>query len=79
MPGPQGANLQVDNDLVNDKVINAYQTSFIASGEEAAYDTLTVNGVYRVNGAVYLNNLTLADGANLILGDDANITLEAFN
>lgn len=65
--------------LVQNGTVGSTQTGFVASGDEVAYDTLTVNGTYRVNGAAYLNNLTLADGANLILGDGAQITLEAFS
>lgn len=65
--------------LVQNGTIGSTQTGFVASGDEVAYDTLTINGTYRVNGAAYLNNLTLADGATLILGDGATITLEAFS
>lgn len=65
--------------LVQNGTIGSTQTGFVASGDEVAYLDLTVNGTWRVNGAEYLSNLTLADGANVILGDGAAITLEAFN
>ena len=79
MAGPQsGANLQVGNDLVANKLISAVQIGFVASGDEVAYNTLTVNGTYRVNGAAYVSGLVVNLGGTVIVGDNGQITSGAF-
>jgi len=43
-----------------------------------AYLTLTVNGVWRVNGAAYLQSLVVNLGGTVIVGDNGQITTGAF-
>lgn len=64
--------------LVQDATIASTQTGFVASGEEVAYGTLTVNGTWRVNGAAYLQALVVNLGGRVILGDQGQITTGAF-
>lgn len=64
--------------LVQNGTVGSTQTGFVASGDEVAYLTLTVNGVYRVNGAAYLQSLVVNLGGTVIVGDTGQITTGAF-
>lgn len=64
--------------LVQDATIASTQTGFVASGEEVAYDTLTVNGIWRVNGAAYLGTLVVNLGGTVIVGDGGQITTGSY-
>lgn len=64
--------------LVQNGTIGSTQTGFVASGDEVAYLTLTVNGVWRVNGAAYLQSLVVNLGGTVIVGDTGQITTGAF-
>jgi hypothetical protein len=64
--------------LVQNGTIGATQTGFVASGDEVAYLTLTVNGVWRVNGAAYLQSLVIGAGGRLIVGSGGQVITDAF-
>ncbi|MDA8118450.1 MAG: hypothetical protein M0Z85_00030 [Gammaproteobacteria bacterium] len=64
--------------LVQNGTVGSTQTGFVASGDEVAYDTLTVNGTYRVNGAAYLQSLVVNLGGTVIVGATGQITSAAF-
>lgn len=64
--------------LVQDATVGAAQIGFIASGTEVAYVTATVDGIYRVNGALYCRTLVVNLGGTLIVGDSGQITSGAF-
>ena len=64
--------------LVQNGTIGSTQTGFVASGDEVAYLTLTVNGTWRVNGAAYLQSLVVNLGATVIVGDTGQITSASF-
>lgn len=64
--------------LVQNGTVGATQTGFVASGDEVAYLTLTVNGTYRVNGAAYLQSLVVNLGGTVIVGESGQITTGAF-
>lgn len=63
---------------VQNGTISSTQTGFVASGDEVAYLTLTVNGTYRVNGAAYLQSLVVNLGGTVIVGATGQITTGAF-
>lgn len=64
--------------LVQNGTIGATQTGFVASGDEVAYLAFTVNGIWRVNGAAYLQSLIINLGGAVIVGDSGQITTGAF-
>lgn len=64
--------------LVQNGTVGSTQTGFVASGDEVAYLTLTVNGTYRVNGAAYLQSLVVNLGGTVIVGANGQITTGAF-
>jgi hypothetical protein len=64
--------------LVQNGIIGATQTGFVAGGNEVAYLTLTITGVWRVNGAAYLQSLVVNLGGTVIVGDGGQITTGAF-
>lgn len=64
--------------LVQDGTIGATQTGFVSSGDEASYLTLTVNGIWRVNGAAYLGSLVVNLGGTVIVGDNGQITTGSY-
>ena len=64
--------------LVQNGTVGSTQTGFVASGEEVSYDTLTVNGIWRVNGAAYLGTLVVNLGGQIIVGDIGSITTGSF-
>jgi len=63
---------------VNNATIAAGQVRFIASGEEFAYQNLTVNGYEYVNGGLYCNNLTVGAGGKVVVGAGGEIVQGAF-
>jgi len=63
---------------VNNATVAAGQVRFIASGEEFAYQTLTVNGYEYVNGGLYCNNLTIGAGGKVVVGAGGEIVQGAF-
>ena len=65
--------------LVQNATIGSTQIGFVASGEEVAYAAVTDNGVYRVNGALYCQTITLGAGGKMILGPGGLIQTGAFN
>lgn len=65
--------------IVSDLTVNAGEIRFIASGDEVAYYNLTLGGVYRVDGALKAQNITLNDGSTLIIADGANVTIDSFS
>lgn len=52
---------------------------FVASGEAAGYDTLTVETYFRVDGSLLVNDLVVAAGATVTVGSQGQITTGAFN
>ncbi len=63
---------------VFDVTVPAGQLRFLASGEEFAYNNVTVNGTYRVNGSLYCNNLTIGAGGSIIIGSGGETIAGAF-
>jgi hypothetical protein len=82
VPADFSGNARVPVTEYNQQVFNgtiaSTQTGFLASGDEAAYLTLTVNGTYRVNGALYLSSLIVNLGGRVIVGPTGQITTGAF-
>lgn len=64
--------------LVQNGTIGATQTGFVASGDEVAYLTMTVNGTYRINGELLCQSLVVNLGGTVIVGDSGQITSGAF-
>ncbi len=64
---------------VNNATVAAGQIRFVASGDERAYNSLTVNGYERVNGSLYVNSLTVGAGGKVVIGTGGAVTLGAFN
>lgn len=64
--------------LVQDGTIGSNQIGFVSSGNEVAYDTLTVNGTWRVNGSAYLGGLVVNLGGAVIIGDTGQITTGSY-
>ncbi len=63
---------------VNNATVAAGQIRFVASGDERAYNSLTVNGYERVNGSLILNSLTVGAGGKVVVGSSGAVTLGAF-
>lgn len=64
--------------LVQNGTVGSTQTGFVASGDEAAYLTMTVNGTYRVSGELLCQSLVVNLGGTVIVGDRGQITSGAF-
>ncbi len=69
---------RIQTEVIND-TINSGEVRFISSGEEVAFYNLTLGGVERVEGVLVTQNLTIEDGATLILADGGTIKTGAFN
>lgn len=70
--------LASNGSAVSDLTVASGTRAFVASGDETAFHLVTVNGTYRINGAVYATTLTVNLGGEVINGPDSSITLEAF-
>ena len=64
---------------VNNATVAAGAIRFVASGDERAYNTYTINGTMRVNGSLLTQSLSIGSGGKLILGSGATVTAGAFN
>lgn len=72
------ARTNTESQSVSDLTVAPNTRAFLASGDETAFHLVTVNGTYRINGALYASTLTVNLGGEVINGPESNITLEAF-
>lgn len=68
----------VASQMVGNMTVGAGTQAFLSSGDEAAFNLITVNGTYRINGSLYGTTLTVNLGGEVICGDTCAITMSAF-
>lgn len=74
-----GAGAQLGQLQVSNGTVPAAAIWDITSGDEVAFDGLTVDGTLRVDGSLLLNTLTIDAGGTTIYGPASTVLIGAFN